>query len=159
MNARTCLTLTALSGFLSVLLGAFGAHGLKDSGYLERKYAAEPAKSIAGHSVPAAYKYLADFETGVQYHMTHTLALGLCGILLRERRSVATSIAAWNFLFGTILFSGSLYVLVIGGPRWLGIPWGMVAPIGGTLLLIGWLSLTVGCVSIAQMNANTESAT
>lgn len=144
MSSHTCLSLAAITGFLSVLLGAFGAHGLKDTGYLERKYADEPAKNIAGHPVPAAYKYLADFETGVQYHMTHALALAVCGLILRDRRSKLASTAAWSFLLGTLLFSGALYVLVIGGPRWAGIPWGMIAPIGGTLLLVGWAALAAG---------------
>lgn len=144
MTARSCLTTAAVCGFLAVLLGAFGAHGLKDTGYLERKYAAAEARNDAGLTIPASHKYMQDFQTGVQYHMWHALALGIVGILLRDRSSRLLSIAAWSFLLGILFFSGSLYILVIGGPRWCGIPWGAIAPIGGTLLLVGWVVLAVG---------------
>lgn len=153
MNGHRWLLLTAVSGFLAVALGAFGAHGLKDTGYLERKYAEIPPKNLAGHTVPAAFKYLRDFETGVDYHLTHTAALGITAILMMHRRSRWLAPAAWSFLLGTALFSGSLYVLVIGGPKWAGIPWGMIAPIGGTLLLAGW-----GCLAAAALTLHDSAS-
>ena len=143
MSGRTCISLAALMGFLAVLLGAFGAHGLKDTGFLTNKYAGMEAKDIVGLSVPASYKYLQDFQTGVQYHMMHALAMLATGLLMLRQPSRCLTIAAWCFLGGIVLFSGALYVLVIGGPRWAGIPWGALAPIGGTLQLIGWLVLAV----------------
>ena len=146
MSARSCLFLAAVSGFLAVVLGAFGAHGLKDSGFLERKYGATEKMNIAGHQVPASYKYLADFETGVEYQMAHALAMGLVGVLMMKQPSRCLSAAAWCFLTGILCFSGSLYVLVICGPRWLGIPWGAIAPIGGTMFLAGWLCLAVAAL-------------
>jgi uncharacterized membrane protein YgdD (TMEM256/DUF423 family) len=144
MSPRCCLTLTALSGMLAVILGAFAAHGLKDSGYLERKYADVDPKIVAGHRIPAAYKYLMDFETGVEYQNSHSLALGLVGLLMLRQRSKLLAAAAVFFLVGIILFSGSLYVLVVAGPQWGGVSWGLIAPIGGTSLIVGWLCLALG---------------
>jgi len=76
--------------------------------------------------------------------MTHTLALLACGVILLRFQSRLISAAAWCFVGGIVLFSGALYVLVIMGPKWLGVPWGMVAPIGGTLQLLGWVLLAYG---------------
>lgn len=144
MSSRTCLLLSAIFGGLAVLLGAFGAHGLSDTRYLEEKYADTDARNLQGLSVPASHKYMRDFETGVRYHMWHALALGITGLLLRSAPGRVLSAAAWCFTCGVVLFSGALYVLVIAGPRAGGIPWGLVAPIGGTLLIAGWVCLGIG---------------
>ncbi|MCA9012457.1 MAG: DUF423 domain-containing protein [Planctomycetaceae bacterium] len=144
MSGRTCLCLAGCLGFLAVFLGAFGAHGLKDTKYLTEKYAEFEPKVVAGYAIPASYKYAQDFETGVEYHMLHVLAMLATGLLMLQHPSRWLSVAAWCFLGGILFFSGALYVLVIGGPRWLGIPWGMVAPIGGTLQLLGWLAFAGG---------------
>ena len=149
MSPRCCLFVSAVSGFLAVALGAFGAHGLKGSdgsGFLETKYGGMESKNIAGHQVPASYKYLKDFETGVEYHMTHALAMGLVGVLLLRQRSKLLNVSACCFLCGSVFFSGSLYILVIGGPRWIGVPWGAITPVGGILLLAGWACLAVGAI-------------
>ncbi len=144
MSGRMCLCMAGCLGFLAVFLGAFGAHGLKDTKFLTEKYANMEPKVVAGHSIPASYKYAQDFETGVEYHMVHVLAMLATGLLMLHQPSRCLTVAAWCFLGGIVLFSGALYVLVIAGPRWLGVPWGMVAPIGGTLQMIGWLALTSG---------------
>ena len=144
MSGRMCLCMAGCLGFLAVFLGAFGAHGLKDTKFLTEKYANMEPKVVAGHSIPASYKYAQDFETGVEYHMVHVLAMLATGLLMLHQPSRCLTVAAWCFLGGSVLFSGALYVLVIAGPRWLGVPWGMVAPIGGTLQMIGWLALTSG---------------
>ncbi len=144
MTPRICLTMAAVLGFLAVFCGAFAAHGLKDSGYLERQHAEAGTKIIVGMTVPAAYKYLQDFETGVRYHMWHVLAMAITGLMMRQRAAMALSVAAICFASGIVCFSGSLYVIAVGGPRFAGIPWGMVAPIGGTLLMVGWLALAIG---------------
>ena len=151
MNGRTCLCLAGCLGFLAVFFGAFGAHGLKDTKFLSDKYADLPPKIVAGYSIPASYKYAQDFETGVEYHLVHVLAMLATGLLLLHQPSRCLSVAAWCFFGGIVLFSGALYVLVIGGPRWLGIPWGMVAPIGGILQLIGWLALTSGAFRLKDV--------
>ena len=163
MSGKTCLCLASFLGFLAVFLGAFGAHGLKDTKYLTDKYAEMPPKIVAGHPVPAAYKYAQDFETGVEYHMTHALAMLATGLLMLRQPSRLLSLAAWCFTGGIVFFSGALYMLVIAGPRWLGIPWGMVAPLGGTLQLIGWLSLTAAtfrlkCNQPAAIATSKEAA-
>jgi uncharacterized membrane protein YgdD (TMEM256/DUF423 family) len=164
MSPRTCLCLASFLGFLGVFLGAFGAHGLKDTPYLATKYANTLPKLVAGQPVPAAYKYAQDFETGVEYHMTHALAMLATGLLMLHQPSRLLSLAAWCFVGGVVFFSGTLYILVIGGPRWLGIPWGMVAPLGGTLQLIGWLSLAAATFRLksslpAATTASTTEAT
>ena len=151
MNGRTCLCLAGCLGFLAVFFGAFGAHGLKDTKFLTDKYADLPPKIVAGYAIPASYKYAQDFETGVEYHLVHVLAMLATGLMLLHQPSRCLSVAAWCFFGGIVLFSGALYVLVIGGPRWLGIPWGMVAPIGGILQLIGWLALTSGAFRLKDV--------
>ena len=148
MNAARCLTLAALFGFLGVALGAFGAHGLNDTKYLEKRYADLPEKNVAGQTFPASFKYFRDFETGVEYHLTHTAALLAVGLLMLHQPSRLLQVAAWCFTGGIVLFSGSLYILVICGPRAGGIPWGAVAPIGGTLQLIGWLTLAAAALRL-----------
>jgi len=97
---------------LDVALGAFGAHALK------------------GRLSPEA---LAVFETGVRYQAYHALALLLLAALRGPDR------AAWCFVGGIVLFSGSLYALALTGVRWLG----AVTPLGGLLFLAGWLLLAL----------------
>jgi uncharacterized membrane protein YgdD (TMEM256/DUF423 family) len=151
MSARVVLFLASVLGFLSVMLGAFGAHGLsnnQNTGYLEKKYAEMEPKFVSGHAVPASYKYLMDYKTGVEYQMAHSLAMGLVAMLMLRRRSKMLTVAAVCFLGGIFFFSGSLYLLVIAGPRWMGVPWGAITPIGGTLMLIGWLALAVAALRL-----------
>jgi uncharacterized membrane protein YgdD (TMEM256/DUF423 family) len=86
---------------------------------------------------------LALWQTGVQYHLWHALALvlvGLCASILLE--SAWLRAAGWLLVAGIALFSGSLYALALGAPKWLG----AVAPIGGTALVLGWLALAVAAV-------------
>lgn len=157
MTAKNCLTLAAIFGFLAVLLGAFGAHGLSDGdpGFLVKKYGATDPKLVSGMELPASYKYYQDFQTGVRYHMWHALAMFGVGLLLQRQSSRMLRIAAWCFAGGIVFFSGSLYVLVIGGPRFAGVPWGMVAPLGGTLQLVGWVVLAV---AVRRLSAGGEAA-
>jgi uncharacterized membrane protein YgdD (TMEM256/DUF423 family) len=75
--------------------------------------------------------------------MWHALALLATGLLQAKHHSKLLSGAAVCFTVGILLFSGSLYTLVIGGPEMGGIKWGLIAPFGGTLLLIGWLLLLI----------------
>ena len=113
----------ALCG-LGVVLGAFGAHGL------------------AGRVTPAM---LGVFETGVRYHLIHGLAL--LGVAWAASRwpSGLINTAGWLFVFGTVLFSGSLYLLSVTGVRWLG----AITPIGGLCFTVGWLLLAVGAMRAA----------
>jgi uncharacterized membrane protein YgdD (TMEM256/DUF423 family) len=118
MTAKIILQLAGLLGSLGVAIGAFGAHKLHDM--LER----------AGR--------LDTFETAVRYQFYHVLALAAVGILWAGRPELrGLSTTAWLWLGGIVLFSGSLYVLCFTGITKMG----MVAPVGGLLLLAGWLSL------------------
>lgn len=106
----------ALSGFVCVALGAFGAHSLKN--ILD-----EYGKSI--------------YETAVLYQMFHTVALFVVGVIQHFDREASLSIAGWGFLAGIILFSGSLYFLATTGMKWLG----AITPVGGVAFLFGWFWL------------------
>jgi len=103
--------LGAISGASAVLLGAFGAHGL--------------AKRFEGNP-----KALANWSTAAQYHLIHSGALLIAAATRKPHASAL-------FTFGIIIFSGSLYVLVLSGQKWLG----AITPIGGLLLVGGWLAL------------------
>jgi len=108
--------MTAILGFLAVALGAFGAHALKNSIPLEM---------------------IGVWKTAVQYQMFHVLAL-LSIILLDQRDDRAQwQIIGWLFAIGCIIFSGSLYLLAISDIK----IFGMITPIGGGTLLVGWLLL------------------
>ena len=110
------LAIGAISGCLAVILGAFGAHGLKD--VLD-----EYGKSI--------------YEKAVLYHMFHTMAILVVGLIEKMQPEMQLSIAGWAFVLGIILFSGSLYILSVTGIKLLG----MITPIGGVLFIIGWVIL------------------
>jgi uncharacterized membrane protein YgdD (TMEM256/DUF423 family) len=118
------MTAGALLGALGVMLGAFGAHALK--------VRLEPAA-------------LATFETGVRYQLIHALALLALALLMAQRASPPLASAATCFLLGILFFSGSLYALATrlvvpeGGLRW----FGLVTPLGGLLLIAGWVLLAV----------------
>ena len=103
-------------GALAVLLGAFGAHGLKSR--------VSPADLEIWH-------------TGVQYHALHAIALVLFG-LFQERRAT-NSCPGWVFFLGSFIFSGTLYGIVLGGPRWLG----AITPFGGVALIVAWVWFAV----------------
>ncbi|MFK7819961.1 MAG: DUF423 domain-containing protein [Planctomycetaceae bacterium] len=140
-DGRCWIATGAVFAFLAVFAGAFGAHGLKDTGFLKDKYEGQ-TKNVAGQEVHAAYKYLGDFEVGVGYQMLHAVGLILLGLFAGRFSSKFVKAAGWCFALGTILFSGSLYVLVIGGLKAMG----AVAPIGGTLQLIGWALFAMAAV-------------
>ena len=111
------IRVSAVTGCLAVIIGAFGAHGLE-------AVLSEEMKTI--------------YETGVKYHFYHALAmLAVCmgPASLWERNS--TRWALRMFLIGIIVFSGSLYVLAITEIKWLG----AITPIGGTAMIAGWLLL------------------
>ncbi|MDA0833544.1 MAG: DUF423 domain-containing protein [Planctomycetota bacterium] len=130
----------AIFGGLAVVLGAFAAHGLDQ--VMVDQYASMPPKVVAGFSVPASWKYLQDFKTGAEYQMYHALALLALGVLTQQRTSRWATSAGWSFTVGILLFSGSLYLLALTGET----KWGMVAPIGGTLLIVGWALFAVAAL-------------
>lgn len=134
--------LGAVLGGIGVGMGAFGAHGLDM--HFQKKYAETESKEIAGYKVPASWKYLQDYKTGVRYHMYHALALIGLGLLSLQRPSRWLNAAGWLFLAGILLFPGSLYVLTILGPHWLGVTWGLIAAVGGTAFIAGWIAFAAG---------------
>jgi uncharacterized membrane protein YgdD (TMEM256/DUF423 family) len=113
---RLFFALGALSGFLGVALGAFGAHALKTR---------------------LDADLLLTFEVGVRYQMYHAFALLAVGWAQTRWPGALLDVSGWLFVAGTVIFSGSLYALSLSGMRWLG----AVAPIGGLALLAGWLCL------------------
>ncbi|MCX4026573.1 DUF423 domain-containing protein [Endozoicomonas sp. SM1973] len=116
--AKLILLSTGISGALAVMLGAFGAHGLKSR---------------------LAENLLTVYQTGIQYHFYHTLALGFVALALyRWPGSTLLSVAGWSFIIGILLFSGSLYLLAVTGIKWLG----AVTPIGGVAFIIGWACIS-----------------
>src|SRR3954469_25695966 len=113
---RTFLLLGSVAAFLGVTLGAFGAHGLR------------------GRLSPEMF---AVFQTGVQYHLYHALALLIVGGIMSRMDGWLIQTAGWLFVAGIVLFSGSLYVLAISGITILG----AITPIGGVAFLLGWACL------------------
>jgi len=111
----------ALFALSAVILGAFGAHALKDT--------------LIAHDTVSTW------ETAVRYQMWHALALLLLSVM-HAQHPLPRSIGAF-FIGGVLLFSGSLYPLALGGPRWLG----PITPIGGLCLIIGWALLARSCIS------------
>ena len=117
MSARATLAVAAIAMFLAVALGAFGAHALK------ARLSADMA---------------AVWQTAVQYHAWHALALfGLGLLMLHWPERADLGLASWLLLAGIVVFSGSLYALALTGARQIG----AVTPIGGVLFLAGWAVL------------------
>ena len=111
---RLWLILGALSAFLSVAAGAFGAHALRTR---------------------LSPEMLVVFETGARYQMYHSLGLILLGLLAQQRPGPLLDAAGWALTAGIVLFSGSLYALALSGVRVLG----AITPLGGLGFLVGWI--------------------
>ena len=119
MTGRQVLALGAVLAGVAVAIGAFGAHMLRPK---------------------LSERMMEVFETGVRYHMFHSLALLFSGWAYTQYESKIFGKAAWAFLGGIVFFSGSLYVLVLSDTRWLG----AITPLGGLLFLTGWMCLAIG---------------
>ena len=113
------ISLGSLNAMLAVMLGAFGAHALKER---------------------LSPEMMEVFHTGVQYHFYHALGLILIGLVAYHfPESVWLKWAGWLMFAGIVLFSGSLYILAGTGIRWLG----AITPVGGTAFIISWILLTI----------------
>ncbi len=119
--SKTFLISGLLFGFLSVAFGAFGAHALKQK---------------------LTPDYLNVFEVAVCYQMYHALLLILIAAIYQYHPTSYVQIAGFLTISGTLIFSGSLYILALTGIT----KWGAVTPIGGLLLLLGWLLLLIGVI-------------
>ena len=131
MTPTTMLRTGAVLAALAVAAGAFGAHGLED--------------------LLAERGTTATFETAVRYQMWHALALLLCAAL--HHTGLRCTNAAWCFVTGTVIFSGTLYGIALTGPRWLG----AITPIGGVLMLAGWVALALARYSAQVRNPENTS--
>lgn len=117
------IVLGAIFAGLSVAAGAFGAHALREQ--------LEP-------------RMLEVFETAVRYQMFHALALFAAAWTYQQSGAQAALLAGWAFVAGILLFSGSLYAMVITGVRGIG----AITPIGGAAFLVGWIALLVAAIKL-----------
>ncbi|WP_068628486.1 DUF423 domain-containing protein [Cephaloticoccus primus] len=131
MSARIALLLTGVFGLLAIACGAFGAHALK------------PQLLATGR--------LSAWETAVQYHLMHSVVLLAAALFLASRgesapeaRWLRRAVLAWSL--GIVFFSGSLYWIALGGPRWLG----PVTPIGGVAFIFAWAYLIPAAFSLGK---------
>ena len=123
------ISVGAIGGLLSVALGAFGAHGLK-------------GRIDVG--------LLANWQTAADYLGLHSIAILACGLVLLQRPEASlVNLAAWALLIGVCLFSGSLFAMTLTGIRQLG----MITPIGGTALILGWALLAIGAARLGSSSA------
>jgi len=118
------LSLGALWALVGVGMGAFGAHGLE---------------KVAGP------EEIAWWETAASYHLIHALGLIACGLAVRSGCKSAR--AAMVMFAGSLVFSGTLYAMALGAPRW----FGAITPLGGVLMMVGWLLL-----ALSARGANSE---
>jgi uncharacterized membrane protein YgdD (TMEM256/DUF423 family) len=123
---KSFLIIGALIGAVGVVLGAFGAHALKD--------------------VLSASGRLDTYETAVKYQMYHSLALLLLGLLTLHFDHKFMQYAGWAFIIGTLIFSGSLYALCATGITKLG----AITPIGGVFLIAGWILMALGVYKASE---------
>lgn len=118
---RLFFAIGAVSAAIAVLLGSFAAHALK------------------GRLAP---EQLAVFETGVRYQLAHALGLLAVAWAVERFPGDAARWGGWLLLAGTVLFSGSLYLLTLTGVRWLG----LVTPFGGVAFVVGWVLLAMAAL-------------
>ncbi len=125
---KTFLSAGALSGIIAVMLGAFGAHGLK--------------KIASADEIDV-------FKTGVQYQMYHTLALLIVAIVYDRLQNNWVKWAGYLFSMGIIFFSGSLYLItgLKAYEKTVPVVVGIITPIGGLVFILGWISLLVGSLT------------
>ncbi len=119
--------LGSVFGLLGVVTGAFGAHALEDR---------------------VAPDMLDIWETGVRYQMYHALALFGAAWLYQQTESVTALVAGWAFAVGILVFSGSLYVLVLSDVRGLG----AITPVGGLALIVGWLCCILTALKLETLS-------
>jgi uncharacterized membrane protein YgdD (TMEM256/DUF423 family) len=125
---RLFLMAGGVFGALGVLLGAFGAHGLK-------------ARLAA---LPDGLQRQSWWETAAHYHLIHALALFVAAYLAGKAGAGAATVAGWAFALGILLFSGSLYAMTLTGVRVLG----AVTPIGGLCFIAGWIAVVVAAARV-----------
>lgn len=121
-SERPFLAASGIFGFLGVALGAFGAHGLR--GLVD--------------GLPDATQRLEWWRTAAQYHLLHAIAMGLSAWLVARHPGKSERASGIAFGVGTVIFSGSLYAMALGAPRF----FGAITPLGGVAFLVGWACVT-----------------
>ena len=127
-SSRLIVGLAALSGFLAIAAGAFGAHAISD---------------------PTAKGWL---ETGGHYQLVHAVA-AIAAAILRSHGVARALLSGWLFLVGALVFSGSLYLMAAGAP----LLFGAVTPIGGVLMLAGWANLGLAALDPFPFKRNRSN--
>lgn len=117
---KKALLMGSLLGLMAVMIGAFGAHGLKELLEINDR--------------------LAVFETAVKYQFYHAFALLMVGVIAEKIKGSWVKRAVYSFVSGTVIFSGSLYILSMTN---IGI-FGAITPVGGVLLIAGWIFMIFG---------------
>ena len=120
MDIKYIFALAGSFAFMGVGLGAIGSHLLKSS---------------------VSPELLIVYDVGNRYHIIHALAIFISALLYNSSPKKEFKISSYSFMFGIVIFSGSLYTLAISGIK----KFGMITPIGGVFFLIGWILLVVGC--------------
>lgn len=133
--ARWLIFWSALSAAAAVILGAFGAHALKDV-----------LPTI--HAVENVARMEANWETAARYHLIHAVGAIAATLAITQLQPASQRWHFWHWmpvfclLVGPMIFSGCLYAMVLGAPKILG----AVVPIGGLLMIVGWIGLALICL-------------
>ncbi len=122
---KTFAILGSLMGAIAVATGAFGAHGL--------------ANRVDARMIEV-------WETAARYQMYHALAMFAVAWLVTQTQATSATVAGWSFFAGTLIFSGSLYILVLSGVKWLG----AITPIGGTIMIVGWICCLLAALQLGN---------
>ena len=137
MHERFAIAGGAVLAGLAVALGAWGAHGLEE--HLAQGTLASAASDDGANDLA---QRLGWWDTAVRYHLAHSIALIIVGMLKQRRSRTAWGTAGWLLVGGVALFAGSLYSMTLLGDDW---KWlGAVVPIGGLLLILGWAAIAWG---------------
>lgn len=122
-QAKKSLVLGSALLALAVLIGAFGAHGLKN--------VVTPEKLVT-------------FETGVRYHFYHAFGLLIVGMLQQQFQNMKLTVSHWAFFVGVLLFSFDCYFYVVTDIK----TFAMIVPIGGVSFIVGWVALMIGILKL-----------
>lgn len=137
MPGQRSILCGSLLAALGVALGAFGAHGLKPR--LEARFSDLDDERRA----EAIAKAIDQWRTAAHYHVIHAVGMVLAGAAATRLKPGARNAAVFGFVVGILLFSGGLYLYVVGGPAWLV----HVVPIGGLAFILAWIALAWGAIA------------
>lgn len=136
MLERRLVIAAGVLGLTAVALGAFGAHGLRSM----------------VQALPDGAERLSWWQTAAHYHLIHALAVALAAWLASRGPTRAAAVAGACLVAGVVIFSGTLYAMALGGPRWLG----AVTPLGGLSMMAGWVAVVVAGVRLARRDGDAR---